>query len=251
MNTKFIVVDIGNTTIAVGIFSEKSESPIKTFRLSSHFYLTSDELYCNLQILLNSFEGDSVKAGYISVVPKLNKVVEDAFAKLGLLIKDVHPALLKSIKISYPNPQELGSDRLANALAAIKLYGVPAIVVDFGTAITLDYINSRGEYEGGVIAPGIELGLNALAKGTAKLPRIDFEVPDDPIGKSTTQAMQLGMFYSIKGLINETITRLNMKDNIKIIGAGGAVKILRRYIEFSHVDEYLTLKGVHTALRII
>jgi type III pantothenate kinase len=152
--------------------------------------------------------------------------------------------------ILYDSPREVGADRIVNAVAAFEVYGGPAIVVDFGTATTFDAVSAKGEYIGGVIAPGIAIAAEALFERTAKLPRIDIAKPTSVVGKTTVASMQSGLFFGYLGLVEGIVTRMReeMGGDPIVIGTGGlAHLILAESPTIKQVDPLLTLTG----LRII
>ena len=152
------------------------------------------------------------------------------------------------IGIRYPNPRQIGADRLANAVAAAKLYGAPSIVVDFGTAVTFDIVNRRGEYIGGVIAPGLAAMTDYLYEHTALLPHIELREPPSPVGKSTVAAMRVGAVLGYRGLVKEILGALRREPGLKnaaIVATGGYGDLIARKIpEIQHVNPLLTLEGL-------
>ncbi len=188
-----------------------------------------------------------------SVVPQATKKLEQALKRLKVKNTIIlGKNLVVPIKNLYQFPQEVGQDRLINAFAAIKLYGYPAIVVDFGTAITFDVISEKKEYLGGMILPGLETSLRALAEKTALLPKIGLSAPPkNIIGKNTRDSMLSGVIFGFASLTDGVIKKLKQKlgKNIKVIGTGGDSKfILRHCQELSAVDINLTLKGLNLIL---
>ncbi len=186
-----------------------------------------------------------------SVVPNLMHTISVACSKyLGKEPIIVSNDIDLGIKNLYKNPNEVGTDRLVTAVGAYEKYGGPSIIVDIGTAITLDYINKNGEYIGGIIAPGIEISADALFNKTAKLPKIDIDIPKRVIGKSTRESMQSGLVFGFIGLIDSLIERIleseNLtKDDVRIIGTGGFAALIShnsKYIEL--VDKMLTMEGL-------
>jgi type III pantothenate kinase len=152
------------------------------------------------------------------------------------------------IGIRYPNKKQIGADRLANAVGVVRLYGAPAIVVDFGTAVTFDVVNSAGEYVGGVIAPGIAAMTDYLHEHTALLPRITPHEPRSMIGKSTVAAMQVGTVIGYRGLVREIITALRREPGMSkatVVATGGYGDLIARKVtEIQHVNPLLTLEGM-------
>jgi type III pantothenate kinase len=152
------------------------------------------------------------------------------------------------IGVRYPNKQQIGADRLANAVGVVRLYGAPAIVVDFGTAVTFDVVNAAGEYVGGVIAPGIAAMTDYLHEHTALLPRITPQEPRSAIGKSTVTAMQVGTVVGYRGLVKEIIATLRAEPGMSkatVVATGGYGNLIARKVpEIQHVNPLLTLEGM-------
>jgi type III pantothenate kinase len=247
-----LVVDIGNTNTALGIFLEKKL--IEDWKIRTERERTSDEYALTLLSLLNSagIETHEIKSVIISsVVPPLTPVFQNLCQKLFQLRPlVVGPGLKTGMPILYENPLEVGADRVVVAVAAFEKYGGPCVVVDFGTATTFDAISSRGEYLGGAIAPGIQISAEALFLKTAKLPRIEIRKPKKAIGRSTVASMQAGLFFGYVGLIsniNKKIKR-ELGGEAKVIATGGFAAQISPEIKSIDVNEpHLTLEG----LRII
>ena len=185
-----------------------------------------------------------------SVVPKKNREVERAAGKRKVLWLNERSKL--GVGIDYPKPKTIGADRLANAAAAAALYGAPAIVVDFGTAVTFDIVSENKNYIGGVIAPGLEAMTNFLYQRTALLPKLSLKEPRRAIGRSTIEAMRSGAIFGYRGLIREILLRIKAErfrgEKVHVIATGGYAELIAaqlREIDAVHAD--LTLEG----LRII
>jgi type III pantothenate kinase len=152
------------------------------------------------------------------------------------------------VGVRYPNKKQIGADRLANAVAVAELYGAPAIVVDFGTAVTFDIVNARSEYVGGVIAPGLASVTEYLYQRTALLPRITLAEPKSVIGKSTVDAMRVGAVIGYRGLVREILRALKRERGMKravVVATGGYGDLIARQIpEIKHVNPLLTLEGL-------
>ncbi len=156
------------------------------------------------------------------------------------------------IRIDYPNPKQIGADRIANSIAVSELIGSPSIVVDFGTAVTFDVVEKDGVYVGGVIAPGLAAMTEYLSRRTALLPQIDLTEPEAAIGKSTVAAMQSGAVYGYRGLVKEIIARLSeeMSAPPKIVATGGDAALIAKGVpEIHRVDITLTLQGLRIAAK--
>ncbi|HHX70017.1 MAG: type III pantothenate kinase [Miniphocaeibacter sp.] len=247
-----LVIDVGNTNIVYGVYV--GEELVFDWRTSSDKNKTSDEYGLLFKDFFDfaTLDIEQLKDIIISsVVPNLMHTISVACSKyLGKEPIIVSNDIDLGIKNLYKNPNEVGTDRLVTAVGAYEKYGGPSIIVDIGTAITLDYINKNGEYIGGIIAPGIEISADALFNKTAKLPKIDIDIPKRVIGKSTRESMQSGLVFGFIGLIDSLIERIleseNLtKDDVRIIGTGGFAALIShnsKYIEL--VDKMLTMEGL-------
>lgn len=244
-----LAVDIGNTSIAIGVFEE--QRLIKHWRMRAEKERTSDEYGITLLNLLSvsGLEGTGIKSAILSsVVPPLTPIfqelVRDLFQVKALV---VGPGLKTGMPILYENPLEVGADRVVAAVAAFSKYGGPAIVVDFGTATTFDAISEKGEYLGGAIAPGIQIGAEALYLKTAKLPRIEIKKPERAIGRTTISSMQSGLYFGYIGLISRIIEEMKKElgEEVKVVSTGGfAVQISHEIRAIRFHEPYLVLEGL-------
>jgi type III pantothenate kinase len=203
-----LALDIGNTNLTLGLVRHGRLAA--TRRAGTHPKATRDELEATLLDLLRLEDAtlaDIDAIAVASVVPPLTAGVEGIAADRELPLV-VASAGTVPLAVRVDRPDEVGADRLVNALAAARLYGTPAVVVDFGTATTLDCVAADGAYVGGAIAPGLELGLEALAARTAKLPRIELRAPDRAIGRDTVSAMQAGTIFGYQALAAGLLTRV-------------------------------------------
>ena len=192
-------------------------------------------------------ERNSATVVVSSVVPKKNRQIKRAAGNRKVIWLTSQSRL--NVRIDYPNPKSIGADRLANAVAVAKLYGTPAIVIDFGTAVTFDIVAADNAYIGGVIAPGLEAMTNFLYDRTALLPRISLREPRSAIGKSTNQAMLAGAIFGYRGLVREILQRImaekSWKGRVRIVATGGYAKLIARKLpEVERVHENLTLEGL-------
>ncbi len=185
-----------------------------------------------------------------SVVPARNKVVADFF---GDRLLSVSHAIALGVRVEYPEPETIGADRLANAAAVAALYGTPAVVIDFGTAVTFDIVSAERAYVGGVIAPGLEVMTDYMYQRTALLPMIDLLEPTAVIGKSTKSAMLSGAVHGYRGMIREILQEIRGElgigeDGFQVVATGGYAELISAKLPaIHHVDAELTLQG----LRII
>lgn len=243
-----LVLDVGNTNIVMGIYSGKEL--VKHWRLTSR-KRTADEVGFTLLGLLG---GSGVKkeeidaAVYASVVPSLDEIFLEAVRDyLGIDCLKVTSDVNLGIEIKMENPSEVGADRLLNAVAAKEKYGAPLIIVDLGTAITLDVVSAEGAYLGGAIAPGMEVGMELLFSRTAKLPQISLVAPERYIGRSTTEAIQSGIIYGFVGMIDALAGGIftELGGACRVIATGGHAKILSDHSKVvTDIDHWLTLDGL-------
>lgn len=244
-----LVIDVGNSNIVLGIYD--GARLVRDWRISTDKSRTSDEY----AVLLHSLFAQaglgfaSVKATIISsVVPPLTGVMEaisNDFFRLTPYV--VGPGIKTGMPIHYENPREVGADRIVNAVAGYEKHHCSLVIVDFGTATTFDYVNKKGEYCGGAIAPGLAISVEALFQRASKLPRIDIAKPPQIIAKNTVNSMQAGIFYGYVGLVDEIVNRIKAesRDNPKVIATGGlACLIAPESKTIEDVDEFLTLDGL-------
>jgi len=246
-----LVADIGNTQTHLGVYDGKD---LKTsWRLSTRATDTADELLIWLGTLLAQ---ESVpllidKVALASVVPALSNEWAAAAKKISGSV----PLLLThetavGFTCTYETPEEIGTDRIADALAAVELYGAPVVVVDFGTATNIEVIDKAGAFLGGIIAPGLVTSTNALFDAAARLPRIDIETPPQVIGRSTKSAVQSGLTYGeidrIDGLVRRIFSELGYE--APVVATGGlSRRVLNLSSTITDVNDYLTLEGLRLA----
>ena len=250
-----LVMDVGNTHMVVGIFD--GDKLIGSWRISTDLKKTEDEFAMLLKNLLaeKRLKYTNIKAMVIScVVPPLIWILQ----KMAWSYFHVKPLMVKSdivlnIKIKVDYPQEVGADRIANAVAVYDLYGGPAIILDFGTATTFCALDKEGNYMGGAIAPGLELSSNALFEKTAKLPEVELVEPEYVIGRNTIQAIQSGVYLGHLGLTRELIGRFKQEltGNPRVIATGGLAELIEKgCVLIDTVDPQLTLKGLKIIYRL-
>ena len=245
----FLLLDIGNTNTSLGVFD--GENLVAKWRLTTARERTGDEWGVHTRNLfaLAGLDFKSIDAIAIaSVVPPLNftlkRMAEVYFQVTPLFIDHT---IDTGVPILYQPPSDVGADRIVDAVAAIRKYGAPCIVVDFGTATTFDAINAAGEYLGGVITPGITISSDALFERAAKLPRVEIKRPEKVIGSATVEAMQSGLYYGYVGLVDDILRRMiaELGGSPRVIATGGLAPLIAkgsRYVEI--VDETLTLEGL-------
>lgn len=244
-----LVIDVGNSNIVLGIYD--GERLVKDWRVSTDKSKTTDEYGILVHDLfrLAGIGFDDIKDIIISsVVPTLTGVLEKLSSQyFGFKPYVVGPGIKTGMPIHYDNPKEVGADRIVNAVAGHEKYRSSLIIVDFGTATTFDYVNRRGEYCGGAIAPGLMISMEALFQRASKLPRVEIVKPPAIIAKNTVNSMQAGIFYGYVGLVDEIVGRMKgeSRDNPRVIATGGLAWLIAPESKtIDDVDEYLTLEGL-------
>ncbi|GEJ99160.1 type III pantothenate kinase [Streptomyces sp. NPDC003388] len=252
-----LTIDVGNTHTVLGLFD--GEDIVEHWRISTDARRTADELAVLLHGLMgmhpllgdglgDGIDGIAICATVPSVLHELREVTRRYYGDVPAVL--VEPGVKTGVPIQFDNPKEVGADRIINAVAANELYGGPAIVVDFGTATTFDAVSARGEYLGGVIAPGIEISVEALGIRAAQLRKIEVARPRNVIGKSTVEAMQSGVVYGFAGQVDGVVNRMAREladdpDDVTVIATGGLAPVVLG--ESSVIDEHqpwLTLIGL-------
>jgi type III pantothenate kinase len=220
-----LAFDVGNTTIAVGLF--RGRELVKSWKIKTDSDKTADEYG---PLLLNLMQVAGLPAAKITgaivscVVPPLTPVIEETCRTyFETTASVVGPGLKTGMPILYENPLEVGADRITAAVAAFEKYGGPVIILDFGTATTFDAVSAKGEYLGGAIAPGIRISAEALYLKTAKLPRIEIRKPKRAIGRTTVSSMQSGLYFGYIGLVTRTIAeiRKELGKDARVVCTGG------------------------------
>jgi type III pantothenate kinase len=250
-----LALDIGNTNVTLGI--AHGEAIIATRRAATRPDSTADEFELLIDGLLH-LDGAALSdingISVASVVPALVSVVSTVAERRGLQLLQASSATMP-IPIRVDRPSEVGADRLVNALAVGRLYGTPAIVIDFGTATKFDCVSRDGAYVGGAIAPGLGLGIEALAERTARLPRIELKEPDKAIGTDTVAAMQSGVVFGYRALTLGLLEQIRLElartekvdsDTVQVVLTGGLslAPWVRGLAGVDAIDPELTLKGL-------
>lgn len=245
-----LCIDVGNTNIKYGIFD--GDRLAVSFRVATDLKRTSDEYGTKLidMMAVKGITAAQIDGAIVSsVIPSLNYTISHMCS--GYL--DVEPILVgpgtkTEHNLRVDNAREVGADRIVNDIAAIKKYGSPLIVIDFGTATTFNIINEQREFIGGVIAPGIRGSMDSLVNSTAKLPRVEIEIPRSVIGKNTTTNMQAGIVFGFAGLVDYIVKKIKKEMKcpaMQVVATGGFSEIIAHEIScIDHVDKLLTLQGL-------
>ncbi|MBU0674011.1 MAG: type III pantothenate kinase [Proteobacteria bacterium] len=246
-----LAVDVGNSHTVLGLFRETLL--VTHWRIRTESAITADELASTLQTLFTIEHvtfAEVTDMVIASVVPQI-LAVWHALAKIrfSLTPLDIDHQTTGGMKVLIDNPAEVGADRLVNAIAAYTQYSLPLIIVDFGTAITLDCVSEQGDYLGGVIAPGSSIAMEALGRRTAKLPRVDISIPPNQvIGKNTVDAIKSGILFGFGGLVETLIQQIKQEmapAEPKVIATGGMAHLISPYApSIEAIDPMLTLTGL-------
>lgn len=251
-----LAFDVGNTNIVLGLY--KDDQLITHWRMSTDKSKSADEIGIIVDQLFR-YEGHSlkdVKSVIISsVVPTIMYSLQHMSVKYcNKEAIVVGPGVKTGMNIKYDNPKQVGADRIVNAVAAMKKYGGPVIIVDFGTATTFCAISERSEYLGGVIMPGVKISSDALFEKTAKLTRVELVKPETVICKNTTASIQSGIIYGYIGSVDYIVNRMKDELNwpsVKVIATGGLANLIASESKtIDEVDKFLTLDGLNCIYRM-
>jgi type III pantothenate kinase len=244
-----LAIDVGNTQTVIGLF--RARELIDHWRIVTVAERTSDELALLLRQFLvwHGLAGTGEVSGIAisSVVPRVTASLRDmAERHFGVPPLIIEPGIRTGMPILYENPKEVGADRIANAVAAYDLYGGPSIVVDFGTATTLDAISARGEYLGGAIIPGIEVSMDALFGRAAGLRKVELVAPKHVIGKSTVESIQSGAIHGFTGQVDHLVRCFEHELGESVVIATGGLSSLIAPLSatIQHEEPWLTLYGL-------
>jgi type III pantothenate kinase len=244
-----LAVDVGNTQTVFGLFD--GERLVEHWRVATEDERTADELAALVGRLLElrDIGFDAVTGVCLSsTVPGLLRAYGDLSERhIGAPLLVLGPGTKTGIPVLYDDPREVGPDRIANAVAARERYGAPCIVVDFGTSTNFDAVSRAGEYVGGVLAPGIEISMDALFARAARLQKVDFSEPATVIGKTTTSALQSGVVYGFAGQVDGIVGRMRAElgDTAPVIATGGLAELIAPHSDtIERVDPLLTLEGL-------
>ena len=244
-----LVVDVGNTQTHFGTY--QGGELVEHWRFATVRDSTADEIGAALRNLveLRGVDLEQIDSSIVSsTVPQLGpQWLEMTERYLGHEMLVVGPGFKTGMPLRYDNPREIGADRLVNAVAAYERTQGACIVVDFGTAITYDPVSAEGEYLGGIISPGVEISVAALASRAAKLPKVDLEPPRALIGKSTIEAIRSGVIYGFAAMVDGIVARLleEMGEETATIATGGLARHIVPFTErIDEIDDLLTLEGL-------
>ncbi|MFI5366339.1 MAG: type III pantothenate kinase [Candidatus Binatia bacterium] len=243
----FLAIDVGNTQTVLGVYDGTALQ--HHWRLQTESGRTADEYGVLVSNLLAGASNPLIDGIAVScVVPPMTHVVDSMCRRyLGTTPLFIGPGVRTGMSILYDKPQEVGADRIVNAIAAFERTRDTTIVVDFGTATTFDYVSDKGEYVGGVIAPGLGIASDALFQRTAKLYRVELVKPKHVVGRNTVHAIQSGLIYGYVSLVDGLVTRIQKENKVKarVIATGGFASLLAPESEtIEEVDEFLTLDGL-------
>lgn len=248
-----LAIDVGNTNIVLGVF--EGATLVQSWRLTTLRERTADELGLLVDGLFAHARMDKSRVRDIilgSVVPPLTSTTRAMVERyFGVKALTIEPGVETGMPVLYENPAEVGADRIVNGIAAYEKFGKaagrPLVVVDFGTATTLDAVTAKGEYLGGAICPGVQISADALFQRAARLPRIDVRKPPRAIGRTTVGAMESGLFYGYVGMVEGLVRRMGeeLGGNALCVATGGLADIIApETVLIHHVDPDLTLCGL-------
>ena len=241
---RLLAIDVGNTQTALGLFEDGRLE--RHWRLATEPQRTGDELRLFLGGLLElaSLEGMALA----STVPTLLRSYEELAVDVGTPLLVLGPGTRTGIRIRYDDPREVGPDRIANAVAVRERHGAPSIVVDFGTSTNFDVVSAEGEYVGGVLAPGIEVSMEALFKRAARLVKVDYAAPEKAIGKTTESALRSGLVYGFAGQVDGIVGQIRAElgdERALVVATGGLAELITPHSKtVGKIDPFLTLEGL-------
>src|SRR6202161_673619 len=250
-----LTIDVGNTNTVLGVFS--GDEVVEHWRIATDPVRTADELAVILQGLLDQsaagkapdISGLSLCSTVPSVLHEMREMFRRYYGDVPAVI--VEPGVKTGVSVRMDNPKEVGSDRIINSLAAVHLYGGPAIVVDFGTSTNFDAVSAKGEFVGGALAPGIEISVDALSRRAAQLLKVELTRPPRVIGKNTVEALQSGIVYGFAGQVEGVARRVAAAvspqdpDSVTIIATGALASLAINEVSVIDAHEpWLTLIGL-------
>jgi type III pantothenate kinase len=238
-----LAIDVGNTQTVFGLYNGAELR--EHWRVSTEVERTGDELGLLLRGLvdLRSLQG----LGLSCTVPPLIRAYEEFAEREEVSLLVLGTGVRTGIPVRYDDPREVGPDRIANAVAALERYGAPCIVVDFGTSTNFDVVSPEGEYVGGVLAPGIEISMEALSARAARLFQVDFSAPETVIAKNTAASLQSGLVYGFAGQVDGIVERIRGELGVdaQTVATGGLADLITPHARtLDRIDPFLTLEGV-------
>ena len=244
-----LAIDIGNSNIVLGVY--RGRELVTHWRLVTQPERTVDEYGAIIGHLAaaQGIGSDAIDSIIVScVVPPMVGMIDELGRKFfGVKPLLVGPGLKTGMPILYDSPQDVGADRIANGVAAYDRFGAACVVIDFGTATTFDCVSEKGEYLGGLIAPGLMIAVEALFQRASKLPRVEVLCPSTVIGKSTVHSIQSGIYYGYVGLVDGIVHRIERENRVKarVVATGGVASLIaHESAVIEDVDEFLTLEGL-------
>jgi type III pantothenate kinase len=238
-----LAVDVGNTQTVLGRFD--GAGLVDRWRIATEAHRTGDEVGVLLRSLLDPAALDGICLS--STVPLLVRSYEEFAGGVGAPLLVVGPGVRTGIPIRYDDPREVGPDRIVNAVAAAERYGAPCIVVDFGTSTNFDVVSAEREYVGGVLAPGVEISMDALFERAARLFGVELAEPPSVIGKTTAHALQSGLVYGFAGQVDGIVARIRgeLGAEAPVVATGGLAELIAPHSQtIERVDPDLTLEGL-------
>jgi type III pantothenate kinase len=250
-----LAIDVGNTNTVYGVFD--GDDVVEHWRTATDPVRTADELAVTVRGLLSQsdlvtargLDGIAMCSTVPSVLHEMREMLARYYGDLRSLI--VEPGVKTGVSVRMDNPKEVGSDRIMNTVAAVDLYGGPAIVVDFGTSTNFDAVSAGGDFVGGALAPGIEISVDALSRRAAQLLKVELARPAHVIGKNTVEALQSGIIYGFAGQVEGIAKRMAAElspadpDAVTIIATGGLAPLVIDEVKVIHAYEpWLTLVGL-------
>jgi type III pantothenate kinase len=239
-----LAIDVGNTSTVFGLYDAAELT--EHWRIATERHRSGDELGVLYRSFLDLERVDGISLS--STVPQLIRSYQEFAARYtSAPLLEVGPGVKTGIPIRYDDPREVGPDRIANAVAAAERYGAPCIVVDFGTSTNFDVVSTDREYVGGVLAPGIEISMDALFARAARLRKIDFVQPETVIGKTTVAALQSGVVYGFAGQVDGIVDHIRgeLGGEAQTVATGGLADLIAPHARtIDRVDPFLTLEGL-------
>jgi type III pantothenate kinase len=240
---QLLAIDVGNTNTVLGRYDDGALA--EHWRVATEAHRTGDELGALLEAFLDLGEISGIALA--SSVPRLVREYEQLAGRVGKRILVVGPGVRTGIALRYDDPRELGPDRIVNAVAAAARYGAPCIVVDFGTSTNFDVVSAEGDFVGGVLAPGVEISMDALFRRGARLVTVDFVEPPKVIGKTTVSALQSGLVYGFAGQVDGIVAAIRGELGVEapVVATGGLAELIAPHAKtIDRVDPFLTLDGL-------